>query len=329
MFTQHAEGSAPIHHVLPLRHGGDLAGWLDEHALPPLPPVDAVRACEPITPGLPPFPHIPLLLPRAYQLVVPQITDYLGGVSPAAPDELAAPLASLPPSMAAAMPKGAATPATGQVSAAAGGAVNDDALAGMVLDGIRFDPLFAYLIYLGLGFGTLYLGVEARYTVLWTALALGGMILTLVNRRVSRPFLALDLAWGMGIGMVFSLPLLILNWRGLAETARVLFPFEDPAAFFYAMVFVAPLAETLFFRGVMQSQRGFAASVSAVGLSSVLFYWPAAAGQPAYLIVAVLVTTVLAGVYSFFSSRFGLVAAWACQVTINLVLLFIPALLVV
>ncbi|GAB4467805.1 MAG: hypothetical protein Kow00124_01210 [Anaerolineae bacterium] len=327
MFTHRTEDSSLIYHVLPLRHGGDLAGWLDEHALPPLPPVDPGRACVPLTPGLPPFPHIPLLPPRAYQLVLPQATDYLGEASPAGPNELAVPLASLPPSMAAAMPGGAAAPAAGQTPVAAGGAADDDVLAGLALDGIRFDPLFAYLIYLGLGFGTLYLGVEARYTVLWTALALGGMILTLVNRRVSRPFLALDLAWGMGIGVVFSLPLLILNWRGLAETARVLFPFEDRAAFFYAMVFVAPLAETLFFRGVMQSQRGFAASVIAVGLSSVLFYWPAAAGQPAYLIAAVLVTTVLAAVYSFFSSRFGLVAAWACQVTINLMLLFIPALL--
>ncbi len=37
--------------------------------------------------------------------------------------------------------------------------------------------------------------------------------------------------------------------------------------------------------------------------------------------------TVLAGVYSFIRSRYGLAAAYLCQVTVNLMLLFVPSLL--
>jgi membrane protease YdiL (CAAX protease family) len=96
---------------------------------------------------------------------------------------------------------------------------------------------------------------------------------------------------------------------------------------FQSLVFVGALGETLFFRGILQDQRGILISVLAAGASSVLFFWPAASHAPVYLVAAALFTTVLAGVYSFVRTRYGLAAAYVCQVTVNLMLLFVPSLL--
>jgi len=319
-----------IFHMLPLPFGGADEGGLDVETLPPIPPVDVERASRPLVPGLPPYQFVPLPPPETYQLVVPGATDYLAPAGPLSPDEEFVPLSAPPPAMADALADAGAgvrtAPALHEPGAAptAQAAVGEGAVA---LGGIRFDPLFAYLIYLALGFGTLYLTSITRYAVLWTALAVGGGLLTLVDRDDLEPFSSAHILWGASIGLVFSLPLLILNWRGLADMSHVLFPFEDPVAFFFAMVFVAPLGETLFFRGVLQEQRGFTAAVAGAGLSSLLFYWPAASARPVYLVVAVVVTTVLAAVYSFFRRRLGLVAALCCQITINITLLFLPAVL--
>ncbi len=162
-----------IHHAVPLAHGGQAV-----EELPPLivPPVDWLAARKPVSPGFPPLVHRPLPQPRSFQLIVPQLG--MGaeaiGLPPDRPTVQAA--------AAAAGSQSAAAPAESVLQPGLPPAAHIDEERATFVQ--RIDPLYAYLLYLALGFGTLYLGVldvMSRYTVLWTALVGLGAFLTLVD----------------------------------------------------------------------------------------------------------------------------------------------------
>jgi membrane protease YdiL (CAAX protease family) len=183
-------------------------------------------------------------------------------------------------------------------------------------------------LYIALGLGTLVIELETRYAVLWIILAAMGALLTLVDpEKPLDPITVPSLIWGLGIGLVIGLPLLSLTGPGLADTSRLLFPDSSLALLLLALVFAIPLSETLFFRGALQERHGLVISIVGAGASTVLLYWPAASSSPVYLIAVAVFYTVLAGIYSFIRDRYGLAAAYLCQVTINLMLIFLPRLL--
>ncbi|MBN1119957.1 MAG: hypothetical protein JXJ17_02675 [Anaerolineae bacterium] len=316
--------------IRPLFHGGDQAG---EYVEPVIAPVDREAANKPITPGMPLLMHIPLPPPDAWKVPVPQgsveqpiqtnrqlligqrvafpvapspgIQPISTGV-PASPPPIESTSVIEPPAepvRVVAEPPAAETPAQ------------------------RFDPVYPYLLYLALGFGTLYINLDAvtRYTILWMVLMiLGGVLGLLDSTEQPQEITPAGLGWGFSIGLVFSLPLLILVGSGLSNLSTALFPEAGAALLFQSLAVVGPMGETLFFRGAILDRRGFAASVIAAGLSSLLFFWPVAVTAWTYLIAAVLFSTVLAGIYSFVRTRYGLAASYICQVTINLMLLFVP-----
>ena len=100
----------------------------------------------------------------------------------------------------------------------------------------------------------------------------------------------------------------------------------SPGTLLAYLVFVMPLAETLFFRGVLQQNRAF----WMVGLMGSLF--SAAVFLPTldigrFPVVAVVIALALAMMnmtYSYVKQRNGLAAAWLCQIIVNMVLIFIP-----
>lgn len=312
-----------VHPGKPLVHGGQIMP-----EVPPLvaPPVDREKARRPLRPGLPPLVHVPLPPPSAYQIAVP----YLPAKRPAA--VLKPPIGERPSFPVAAPPPAVGAPApAANLQETAPVAPNPSAPDVAVQPVLRIDPLYAYLLYLALGLGTLYLGVldlMGRYTVLWAALIVLGVALTLTDEGIEiRALSLLSLGWGFSVGMVFSLPLLVLISGGLADLSHVLFREAGAALLFQSLAFVGPLGETLFFRGVLQQRRGFVVSTLAAGISALLFYWPAAIMMPAYLVAAVIFSIVLAGIYGFVRMRYGLPAALICQITVNLTLLFVPHLL--
>jgi hypothetical protein len=85
----------------------------------------------------------------------------------------------------------------------------------------------------------------------------------------------------------------------------------------------------VFYRGVLQERRGFAASVVGAGLGTLLLYWPAGAeGGSTWAIVGISgILMLVAAVFSYVRQRFGLAAAYTCQVTLNILLFFLPRLL--
>ncbi len=204
--------------------------------------------------------------------------------------------------------------------------------------GTGSDPTFGYLLALALAFGLLPLipdNADLRLTLAWGLLALFGVVAWLfgTTTRIERETVS-NLAWGVIFGVIVAAPLLLVGGDALTTTAHRIFqtrigpevralPLGSVLAY---LVFVMPLAETLFFRGFMQQNRSFwLVGILSSVWSLVLFIPMLEVGR--YPLVAVIIAVALITInllYSYMRDRSGLAAAWVCQITINLVLLFLP-----
>lgn len=193
------------------------------------------------------------------------------------------------------------------------------------------DPIFGYLVAMAVSFGLTPLlpdGAPMRYTVAWGLLAAFGVVAWLLgNGEQIGQEPPEDLAWGVGIGVVAGTPLYLFGGVTLGTTAEILFDSVPPGALLAYLVFVMPLGETLFFRGIVQNER----SVWLVGLLatawSALLFFPLIRNLDEFWAVTVFIGTTLGivnFVYSWVRERNGLAAAWLCQIVVNLMLIFLP-----
>jgi hypothetical protein len=199
--------------------------------------------------------------------------------------------------------------------------------------GDRVDPLVAFLFYLALGTGIALSGIDhaTRYIVLWTVLIGLGAALTLVDATDVEPLSSNGLLWGFGIGLIFGIIGLVAAWQGLAATVDALFPDTGLPILFQSLVVIAPIAETLFFRSAIQDRRGAPASIVAASANNILLFLPVMVGpegSPVLGIAGIVFLTILAAIYSAIRRGYGLSAALMSQITVNLLLLFIPGLIV-
>lgn len=193
------------------------------------------------------------------------------------------------------------------------------------------DPALALIILVAvmlLGFGSL--APDVRYTIVWTILTIVAVV-TIISDRINiapkRPQLS-DLVAGVVFGSVIGVPLLLIGGAQLNQLSTSLFGAISGAAVFQMMVFTMPLAETLFFRGAMQSGRGLIFTGAAAGVWAILLFFPYLNIRDfifKYPVVTVVIGTsfVLTNfLYSYMRERFGIFTSWTCQITINLLLLF-------
>lgn len=201
----------------------------------------------------------------------------------------------------------------------------------------RSDPTFALLILFALNIGLASIVPEngdLRFTALWGLMGLlAASTWVLRGVRVERTRLS-ELAVGAIFGGVVGLPLLLFGGTTLETTARLLFrasvdgtvqtlPQGTVLAY---LVLIMPLAETLFFRGVMQEGRSFLSVGAAASVWSILLCFPMLEvvrfpGLALLIGVALVVINLL---YSYVRERNGLAAAWLCQVVLNIMLLYLP-----
>lgn len=194
----------------------------------------------------------------------------------------------------------------------------------------RRGSLLGFVFYIALAVGTLPLPGDLRAMLLWLVLlGLGGTFLLFDREQpLSGPVDSLNLSWGLGVGFVLSLPLMLTASRALARTSAALIPITDTPALLQALVVTWPLGETLFYRGAVQREHGLVPAALVAGLGNVLLYWPQTGGIFAVLFVAAIFATALAFVYSYVRRQYGLAAAYTCQVMTNLMLILLPRLLV-
>jgi membrane protease YdiL (CAAX protease family) len=178
-------------------------------------------------------------------------------------------------------------------------------------------------------------GADLRYTLAWGVLAGFGVLAWLFGsmRRIEQDTPE-NLGWGVIFGVMVATPLVLVGGKTLSATVVRLFSVEAvdgatplPTGVVLAyLVFVMPLAETLFFRGVMQERRPFwLVAVLATVWSLVLF--APILNLLAFPGVAILIGVALAVInllYGYVRDRNGLAAAWLCQIIVNLIVLFVP-----
>ncbi len=193
------------------------------------------------------------------------------------------------------------------------------------------DPIFGYLVAMAVSFGLTPLlpdGAPMRYTITWGLLAVFGVVAWLLgNGEQIGQESPEDLAWGVGIGVLAGTPLYLFGGVTLGTTAEILFSTVPPGALLAYLVFVMPLGETLFFRGIVQHER----SLWLVGLLSTawsaLLFFPLIRNLDEFWAVTIFIGTILGivnFVYSWVRERNGLAAAWLCQIVVNLMLIFLP-----
>lgn len=195
---------------------------------------------------------------------------------------------------------------------------------------LTIDPLFAYLVLavvtlIGLG----NFAPEARYTLVWSGLVLVGVAGLIVDQHpVERPAFR-DLLVGAGYGLLVGVPILLVGAPQLRRLSLDIFGQATDTAVFQALAFVMPLAETLFFRGAFQAARGVVPSALAGGLWPVILFLPAldVIHFPLVAIFIGLVFIALSFLYSYLAERLNLFSAWACQVVISVLLLWVARLI--
>ncbi|MDX1993123.1 MAG: hypothetical protein SF029_12070 [bacterium] len=190
------------------------------------------------------------------------------------------------------------------------------------------DPIFGLLIALAVSFGLLPLigenAADMRYTLSWGVLAVFGVLGWLFGgmTRIEREKIE-NIAWGVVFGLLLAVPLLGFGGQTLTDGLRFLFPQMSDGTLLAYLVFVMPLAETLFFRGLLQEGRSFWTSGLLATVWNVFLFFSLMNRGPLPLILGT-VLLMMNLIYSYVRQRNGLAAAWVCQITINLVLIFFP-----
>jgi len=186
-----------------------------------------------------------------------------------------------------------------------------------------FDTWIAFLLCAGAAAATFTIDVEARQVVLWCVLlALGLIYLRVLRGEPAHP--PADLARGAAAGLILALPILLLLQPELTAIAVRLLPGQSDAAVFQGLVLIAPLAEELFFRGLLQKQHGLVAGALLYGLYLLLFFLPGLVDFALVGLAAALAGVLFGFIYGYVNERYGLGAAIACHAAVSFVLFFMP-----
>ncbi len=199
--------------------------------------------------------------------------------------------------------------------------------------GATSDPFFGFLIAIALSVGLTPLlpqNADLRFTLAWGALA-GVSILSWLlgsSERIGQEHPE-NIAWGLIYGLMFGVPFLIfLREPILTPAAQQIFPSMTGGTLLAYLVFVMPISETLFFRGLLQNQLLFwVVGLLATLWNLVLFFpvmWQSVIQFPAVAVVIAITLLMMNMIYVYVRERNGLAAAWICQIVANLIMLFIP-----
>ena len=196
------------------------------------------------------------------------------------------------------------------------------------------DALFGFLLAVAVSIGlipALPNNADMRYTLAWGALAGVGVLAWLLGNgdRIGQEEPE-NIGWGVGFGLMISVPFALFFFDIFGRATALLFPYptKQLGTVLAYLVFVMPLAETLFFRGLLQKRLEFYLVGGLAGLWSVVLFFPVMWGDvvsaPVVAVFLVIALFVLNVAYSYVRERNGLAAAWVCQIIANLALFFLP-----
>ncbi len=195
--------------------------------------------------------------------------------------------------------------------------------------GASNDPLFGLLIALAVSVGLMPLAnadPDLRYTLTWGLLIAFGVLAWLIGNfpRIieERPE---DLAWGIALGLILAIPLLAFGSGVLADLSERIFEGLGIGVVLAYLVFIMPMGESMFFRGILQDLRPFWEVAIIATFWGLILFFPAVNAGPLPVILAIILAMINA-LYGYVRLRNGLAAAWLAQITVNLVIFFFPLL---
>ena len=192
----------------------------------------------------------------------------------------------------------------------------------------KLDPALVYFVLMVvvlLGLNSF--APEVRYTIVWAAMTIFAVLSIIADKvTVSAPTMT-ELVAGVGLGLLVGVPLVGIGAALLQQVSVYIFgksPDVADVAVFQTLVFTMPLAEGLFFRVALQSARGAVFTALAAGFWSIALFGPQlnVKKAPPVAVVIGLAFVFANAIYSYARHRFGVFASWACQIVINLLLLF-------
>lgn len=196
------------------------------------------------------------------------------------------------------------------------------------------DPFFAYLLGMAISLGlTPILPQEAdlRFVLAWAALAGVSVLAWLLGSfdRIGQETLD-NLLWGVGFGLLFSVPFLLFFSDTFYRVVRLAFPNANAGVLLAYVLFVMPLAETLFFRGLLQKSAGAWVSTLFAGVWQIVLFlpvmWVDVLRAPAVGVFLAVAFMTMSGLYAYVRQRNSLAAAWICQIVTGFILFFVPSL---
>lgn len=195
------------------------------------------------------------------------------------------------------------------------------------------DPIFGFMIAAALSIGLTPLlpdNADLRYTLAWGALS-GVSVLTWLlghMERIGNERLE-NIGWGVLYGLMLGIPLMVVLREAILQPATAeMFPDMSAGSLLAFLVFVMPMSETLFFRGLLQRQLPFwIVGILATLWNLVLFFpvmWQTVTQLHAVTLVLIIVLLLMNMTFVYVRERNGLAASWLCQIVANLIILYIP-----
>jgi membrane protease YdiL (CAAX protease family) len=188
------------------------------------------------------------------------------------------------------------------------------------------NPYLAFLLLVGVALASLRLTHQLRLTLLWLVM----LVLVLLYAeagRIRAEYSLLNLARGALVGTIVALPFFLFARDFFHATAGWLYGVQDLQVLLERAVFLVPLLEEGFFRGVVQRERGLRDGALLFGLMQVLYFVSAANVFPVVIAAVALGMVVLGLLCGYMYQRHGLMGSIGCHVAVNLVLLVLPSVL--
>ena len=198
---------------------------------------------------------------------------------------------------------------------------------GALLGGWVLNPYLAFLLLLGIGIASFRVDHQLRLALIWLVLVIL-VLLYADSGRLKASYSLVNLSRGILTGAVIALPLFVLAKDFFHATALRLYGVDDLQVLVERAVFLVPILEESFFRGIVQHERGRLDGALLFGLAQAL-YFVSAANVFSVVIVALALGSCLLGLlYGYLYERYGLTSSIGCHVAVNFVLLVLPTLAV-
>ena len=185
------------------------------------------------------------------------------------------------------------------------------------------DPYLLFLVFVGIGIGTVLLEPPVRLTLLWVTLAVLS-ILYGGRQPIDVAFTLENVAKGALLGLVIAVPLLAFLSGQVRYFTERLYGTRNVLLLFYQICLVSAPIEEAFFRGVVQQHKGSSASIALYAATALLYFLPHVPLLPAFIVFVAM--GVLGIVYTSVYERYGLTASIASHVVVGFVLQMIPSL---